>query len=104
VKREFSVLARSLSKRPRALRYSADSSFELSSNEFDLWCALRPCGQIQSRESLYRQLYHREYDGLDRTLDVRVSHLRRKLGDEAVNSERIKPCGARDICLYQRPG
>jgi len=64
---------------------------ELSSNEFDLLvCLAVRAGQIQSRESLYRQLYHREYDGLDRTLDVRVSHLRRKLGDEAVNSERIK--------------
>ena len=38
-------------------------------------------GEIQSRETLYLQLYKREYDGLDRTLDVRISHLRKKLGD-----------------------
>lgn len=54
----------------------------LSSNEFDLlhFLATR-AGEIQSRETLYLQLYRREYDGVDRTLDVRISHLRRKLGD-----------------------
>ena len=54
----------------------------LSSNEFDLlfFLACR-AGEIQSRETLYLQLYKREYDGLDRTLDVRISHLRKKLGD-----------------------
>lgn len=54
----------------------------LSSNEFDLlfYLACRP-NEIQSRETLYQQLYKRDYDGLDRTLDVRISHLRKKLGD-----------------------
>jgi DNA-binding response OmpR family regulator len=54
----------------------------LSSNEFDLLFLLASrAGSIQSRENLYQQLYKRDYDGLDRTLDVRISHLRRKLGD-----------------------
>ena len=54
----------------------------LSSNEFDLLLFLATrAGEIQSRETLYRQLYKREYDGVDRTLDVRISHLRKKLGD-----------------------
>jgi DNA-binding response OmpR family regulator len=54
----------------------------LTSNEFDLLYALasKP-GEIHSREALYLQLYKREYDGLDRTLDVRISHLRKKLED-----------------------
>lgn len=62
----------------------------LSSNEFDLlfFLACRP-GEIQSRETLYLQLYKREYDGLDRTLDVRISHLRKKLGD-AGTPDRIR--------------
>jgi DNA-binding response OmpR family regulator len=62
----------------------------LSSNEFDLlfFLACR-AGEIQSREMLYQQLYKRDYDGLDRTLDVRVSHLRKKLGDAGA-PERIK--------------
>jgi DNA-binding response OmpR family regulator len=62
----------------------------LSSNEFDLlhFLATR-AGEIQSRETLYLQLYRREYDGVDRTLDVRISHLRRKLGDTG-EPERIR--------------
>ena len=62
----------------------------LSSNEFDLlfYLACRP-GEIQSRETLYLQLYKREYDGLDRTLDVRISHLRKKLADAGA-AERIR--------------
>ena len=62
----------------------------LSSNEFGLlfYLATR-AGEIQSRETLYLQLYKREYDGLDRTLDVRVSHLRKKLG-EAGAPDRIR--------------
>ncbi len=40
----------------------------LSSNEFDLLFLLAcRAGEIQSRETLYQQLYKRDYDGLDRT-------------------------------------
>ena len=67
-----------------------DTEVVLSSNEFDLlfFLACR-AGEIQSRESLYLQLYKREYDGLDRTLDVRISHLRKKLGDAGA-ADRIR--------------
>jgi DNA-binding response OmpR family regulator len=68
-----------------------DQSIALSSNEFELLVFLAShAGQIQSRETLFHQLYRREYDGVDRMLDVRISHLRKKLGDEADSSERIK--------------
>lgn len=63
----------------------------LSRSEFDLLAYLAAhAGQIQSRETLFRNLYRREYDGVDRMLDIRISRLRRKLGDEAENAERIK--------------
>src|SRR5216684_7976555 len=63
----------------------------LSSNEYDLLLHLAThAGEVQSREVLFQQLHGREYDGLDRMLDVRISHLRRKLGDDADTSERIK--------------
>jgi DNA-binding response OmpR family regulator len=67
-----------------------DGEVALSSNEFDLlfFLACR-AGEIQSREALYQQLYKRDYDGLDRTLDVRISHLRKKLGDAGA-PERIR--------------
>jgi two-component system OmpR family response regulator len=64
---------------------------ELSRNEFELLAhlAAHP-GQIQSRNALFKSLYHREYDGTDRMLDIRISRLRRKLGEDAEHSERIK--------------
>jgi two-component system OmpR family response regulator/two-component system response regulator RstA len=67
-----------------------DQPVTLSSNEFDLLVFLASrADQIQSRDTLYQQLYRRSYDGIDRTLDVRISHLRRKLGDTG-NPERIR--------------
>lgn len=63
----------------------------LSRNEFDLLVHLaNHAGEIQSREVLFKSLYNRDYDGLDRMLDIRVSRLRKKLGDDAENPERIK--------------
>jgi DNA-binding response OmpR family regulator len=63
----------------------------LSRNEFDLlvFLASHP-GEIQSRERLFKSLYNRDYDGLDRMLDIRISRLRKKLDDDAENPQRIK--------------
>jgi two-component system OmpR family response regulator/two-component system response regulator RstA len=47
-------------------------------------------GEVQSRSALFEHLYRRQYDGIDRVLDIRISRLRRKLGDDADRSERIK--------------
>jgi two-component system OmpR family response regulator/two-component system response regulator RstA len=61
----------------------------LSSMEFELLAYLAArAGEVQSREVIFRVLMRREYDGMDRVLDIRVSHLRRKMGDAL--SERIK--------------
>ena len=63
----------------------------LSSHEFDLLFALaKQAGRVLSREFLFTTVYNRPYDGLDRTIDVRVSQLRKKLGDVATQPERIK--------------
>jgi DNA-binding response OmpR family regulator len=66
-------------------------AISLSGNEFDLRMYLAShAGEIQSRETLFKDLFKREYDGMDRMLDIRISRLRRKLGDEAETAERIK--------------
>jgi DNA-binding response OmpR family regulator len=63
----------------------------LSRNEFELLVHLAShAGEIQSREVLFKSLYNRDYDGLDRMLDIRISRLRKKLDDDAENPERIK--------------
>ncbi len=68
-----------------------DKAIALSNSEFDLFtCLASHAGEIQSREALFRRIYKRDYDGLDRTLDVRISQLRKKLGEHGDTSERIK--------------
>ncbi|MGD8174734.1 winged helix-turn-helix domain-containing protein [Marinimicrobium sp. ARAG 43.8] len=64
---------------------------KLSSHEFDLlWLLAQRAGEVIGRDFLFRELYGRPYDGMDRTIDVRVSQLRKKLGDNPDNPERIK--------------
>jgi DNA-binding response OmpR family regulator len=74
----------------RAVKWDG-RDISLSRNEFDLlvFLASHP-GEIQSRERLFKSLYNRDYDGLDRMLDIRISRLRRKLDDDADNPQRIK--------------
>jgi len=69
----------------------AGEDINLSSHEFDLLVALaKHAGQVIGREYLFNQIYNREYDGLDRTIDVRISQLRKKLQDNSENPTRIK--------------
>ncbi len=64
---------------------------KLSSHEFDLlWLLAQRAGEVVGRDFLFRELYGRPYDGMDRTIDVRVSQLRKKLGDNPDNPTRIK--------------
>lgn len=54
---------------------------ELTALEFDLLETLaRAAGRTVSREQLTAALYHRKVVAFDRSLDVHVSHVRKKLG------------------------
>lgn len=69
----------------------SNKTVELSSHEYDLLLTLaKNEGKILSRDFLYNEIYSREYDGLDRTLDVRISQLRKKMGDTGNASNKIK--------------
>ncbi len=64
---------------------------ELSSHEFDLLYFLASqAGKVISREQLFNDIYKRPYDGLDRSIDVRISHLRKKLEDNTDTPFKIK--------------
>lgn len=64
---------------------------ELSSAEFDLlWFLAQNAGQIVTRDQIYQHLRGIAYDGMDRSMDVRVARLRRKLGDDARHPSLIK--------------
>ncbi|MET1255751.1 response regulator [Aliikangiella maris] len=63
----------------------------ISSHEFDLLLLLAEnAGNILSRDQLFKHLYNRPYDGMDRSIDVRVSQLRKKFGDNPEEPFRIK--------------
>jgi DNA-binding response OmpR family regulator len=63
----------------------------LTSHEFELlWLLASNAGEVLSREHVHQHMIGREYDGLDRTVDVRVSRIRKKLGDNSDKPYRIK--------------
>jgi DNA-binding response OmpR family regulator len=69
----------------------AGAPVELTTAEFDLlWLLVRHAGEIVDRERIYAELRGIAYDGLDRSMDLRVARLRRKLGDDGKTPERIK--------------
>lgn len=64
---------------------------ELTSAEFDLlWLLASNAGRILSREEIFGELRGIEYDGQDRSVDVRISRIRSKIGDDPVHPRRIK--------------
>lgn len=68
----------------------------LTTGEFDLlWGLACRAGEVVSRDDLMLQLRGIEFDGLDRTIDGRISKLRRKLRDDASSPRRIKTIRSR---------
>ncbi len=68
-----------------------DESIDLTSAEFDLlWLLASSAGRVLSREEIFTALRGIEYDGQDRSIDVRVSRIRPKIGDDPVHPRRIK--------------
>ena len=64
---------------------------ELTSAEFDLLeVLLRSAGEIVSRETIAKAALGRSLSAYDRSIDVHISNLRRKLGPGVGESERIK--------------
>lgn len=69
----------------------ADQPLTLTPVEFDLLAALaRARGRVKSREQLLEEIRDRNYDVFDRSIDVHISTLRRKLGDDAKEPRYIR--------------
>ncbi|EWH08394.1 RstA family transcriptional regulator [Catenovulum agarivorans DS-2] len=78
------------------------NKIDLTANEFDLlWLLASQAGQIVSRETLLKALRGLEYDGFDRSIDISISRLRKKLGDTAQPSEKIKTIRAKGYLFNQ---
>jgi DNA-binding response OmpR family regulator len=79
-----------INREAHAVELAGDNVF-LTTNEFELLLMLAVnAGKVLDRQTLYADLRGIDYDGLDRSMDVMVSRLRRKLGDDAHAPRRIK--------------
>ena len=68
-----------------------EQGIELTSAEFDLlWLLAVNAGRILSREEIFNALRGIEYDGQDRSIDVRISRIRPKIGDDPMHPRLIK--------------
>jgi two-component system response regulator RstA len=68
-----------------------EESIDLTSAEFDLlWLLSSNAGRVLSREEIFTALRGIEYDGQDRSIDVRISRIRPKIGDDPLQPKRIK--------------
>lgn len=66
-------------------------NIDLTTAEFDLlWLMATHAGSVLSRDDLLQELRGIGFDGLDRSIDARISRLRRKLNDDPDNPKRIK--------------
>ena len=64
---------------------------DLTSAEFDLLFLLaKHAGKTLSRNDIYQEIHGMRYDGVDRSIDLRISRLRKKLGDDPARPQRIK--------------
>ena len=69
----------------------ADTEIPLSATEFKLlWYLASHAGTVLSRQQVFLEMTGRDYDGLDRRIDMLISVLRRKLNDNSSQPQRIK--------------
>lgn len=77
----------------------------LSTADFDLlWELATHAGQIMDRDALLKNLRGVTYDGMDRSVDVAISRLRKKLLDNATEPYRIKTVRNKGYLFALTPG
>ncbi len=69
----------------------AGTPIDLSAHEFDvLWLLANRSGEVVSRTELVSELRGIDYDGFDRSIDIRISRIRKKLHDNTDTPTKIK--------------
>jgi DNA-binding response OmpR family regulator len=70
--------------------WQGETELELTPKEFDLLALLvRNAGRVVPRERIMAEVWDENWFGSTKTLDMHVSWLRRKLGDDAADPRRI---------------
>jgi len=71
--------------------YIDNNPIELTNTEFELlWLLANNAGEILSRDKILASLRGIGYNGLNRSTDITISRLRKKLGDGDQPSQKIK--------------
>jgi len=84
--------------------YRAGAPVELTSVEFNLLeVLLREAGRVVTRERLVNAVLSRKFMPFDRSIDMHVSKVRRKLGDSEENGDHIKTIRGVGY-MFARPG
>lgn len=82
-----------------------DELLNLTALEFDLLlCLARSAGNVLDRDTLLNEIAGRDYDVFDRSIDVHISSLRRKLGDDPKNPRYIKTIRSVGYMLVEEDG
>jgi DNA-binding response OmpR family regulator len=77
-----------------------DQPLTLTPVEFDLLASLaRARGRVKTREALLEEIRDRNYDVFDRSIDVHISALRKKLGDDPKTPRFIRTLRAAGYML-----
>lgn len=75
----------------KKITYLAGVEIELKPTDFELLLLLaKNADYTLNRDNIMYTLRGREYDGVDRSIDLRISNLRKKLGDNAQKPYKIK--------------
>ena len=68
-----------------------NATLALTPVEFDLLLTLaRSPGRVKTRDQLLEEIRNRDYEVFDRSIDVHISALRKKLGDDAKSPRFIR--------------
>lgn len=64
---------------------------QLSTIEFQLlWSLAQKPGCVVPRDEIYRELYNADYQGYDRKIDLYISRIRQKIGDNSTPPRYLK--------------
>ncbi|ALQ08895.1 MULTISPECIES: response regulator transcription factor [Pseudoalteromonas] len=95
----ITVGALSINTESRSVKLN-DLDINISSAEYLLLHYLTSnAGQVVSRDAVFKATKGREYDGLDRSVDVLISALRKKFNDDPQNPTKIKTIWGRGYLL-----
>lgn len=68
---------------PSRLAMLGEQKLQLTAVEFDLlWSLSKGAGRVKTREQLLLEVADRNFDVFDRSIDVHISSVRKKLGDD----------------------